>query len=166
MMIFRRLLALTLLACMLCPAAQAATATPTPAPILLEEEVLQPPALIQSMLDIAYGEWQALDGKTLKKCNKYTEWRGKGVSFGWCGGFITWCMLDAGVPMEELEYFKKSAGGDGFYPAPPACRSGATCWCTADPTTRPSTSPWCMTWRSWAEAATASPPWKATCPTG
>ena len=117
MMIFRRLLALTLLACMLCPAAQAATATPTPAPILLEEEVLQPPALIQSMLDIAYGEWQALDGKTLKKCNKYTEWRGKGVSFGWCGGFITWCMLDAGVPMEELEYFKKSAGGDGFYPA-------------------------------------------------
>ena len=114
---FRRLLALTLLACMLCPAAQAATATPTPAPILLEEEVLQPPALIQSMLDIAYGEWQALDGKTLKQCNKYTEWRGKGVSFGWCGGFITWCMLEAGVPMEELEYFKKSAGDDGFYPA-------------------------------------------------
>ena len=62
---FRRLLALTLLACMLCPAAQAATATPTPAPILLEEEVLQPPALIQSMLDEAL-----LDAHEEKFCTR------------------------------------------------------------------------------------------------
>ena len=60
------------------------------------------PEQIQQVLDIAYNEWNTLAGKTLKKCNKYTEWRGKGVSFGWCGGFITWCMLEADVPMETL----------------------------------------------------------------
>ncbi|MGN0778770.1 MAG: hypothetical protein ACI4MJ_06455 [Aristaeellaceae bacterium] len=116
MRLFRCLLAV-LLGCMLCSSALAATATPTPPPIPLAQTQLEPPAIIQRVLDIAYNEWQTLDGKVLKKVNKYTEWRGKGVSFGWCGGYITWCMLEAGVPMEELEYVKKNAGADGFYPA-------------------------------------------------
>ena len=44
-----------------------------------------------------------------KNVNKYTEWRGKGIGFGWCGGYITWCMMQANVEMEELEAVKKAA---------------------------------------------------------
>lgn len=110
----KRLLALILLGCMLCPAAQAAT--PTPPPVEIEQEELDAPEMILDFLDIAYNEWDTLAGKTLKKVNKFTEWRGKGVGFGWCGGYITWCMMQAGMPMEELDYFTKNAGKDGFLP--------------------------------------------------
>ena len=105
-----RLLAMVLLACTLCSCAYAAT--PTPPPLTMEQEVLEPPTIIQNVLDIAYNEWMDLNGQPLKQVNKYTEWRGKGIGFGWCGGFITWCMMDAGVPMEELEYFRKVSDKD------------------------------------------------------
>lgn len=96
--------ALLLVVCLACPAAMAATSpTPTPPPVDITQQVAQPPEEIQQVLDIAYNEWQTLNGKTLKQCNKYTEWRGKGVSFGWCGGYITWCMIEAGIPMAVLE---------------------------------------------------------------
>ena len=110
-------MALGLLLCLLCSAALAAE-TPTPQPLAIGQEIIAPPAMIQEMLHIAYSEWESLAGATLKKVNKFTEWRGKGVSFGWCGGYITWCMMEAGVPMEELEYFKDNAKGseDGFAP--------------------------------------------------
>lgn len=79
-------------------------ATPTPPPVRVPVEILdEVPEQIQQVLDIAYNEWSTLNGKNLPKCNKFTEWRGKGVKFGWCGGFITWCMLEAGVPMEVLQ---------------------------------------------------------------
>ncbi|MBQ8654660.1 MAG: CHAP domain-containing protein [Clostridia bacterium] len=104
-----RLTALCLVLCSLASSAFAAAATPTPPPLPLEQEVLDPPTIIQNVLDIAYTEWLDLNGQPLKKVNKFTEWRGKGVSFGWCGGYITWCMLEAGVPMEELEYFRKNS---------------------------------------------------------
>lgn len=113
MICLTRLLAMLLLACTLCSSAYAA-ATPTPPPIALEQEVLEPPTIIQNMLDIAYTEWLDLNGQSIKQVNKYTEWRGKGVGFGWCGGFITWCMMDAGVPMEELEYFKDNGDKNDF----------------------------------------------------
>ena len=77
--------------------------TPTPPPLEISQEVLQPPAQVQQMLDIAHDEWVAAKDKTFKRVNKYTEWRGKGVGFGWCGGFITWCMMEAGIPMAEIE---------------------------------------------------------------
>lgn len=108
-----RLTAVILLLCLMCSSALAAS-TPTPPPVALEQEVLEPPTMIQNVLDIAYGEWLDLNGQRLKQVNKYTEWRGKGVGFGWCGGFITWCMMEAGVPMEELEYFKDHGDEDNF----------------------------------------------------
>ncbi|MBQ2701129.1 MAG: CHAP domain-containing protein [Clostridia bacterium] len=82
-------------------------ATPTPAPVEISQEVQIPPEEVQAYLDIAYNEWETLAGKTLKKVNKYTEWRGKGIGFGWCGGFATWCMMQADIPMDVLEKVKK-----------------------------------------------------------
>lgn len=105
-----RALTLALVLCMLCTSGLAASkskTTPTPPPQEIPLTVQQPPEQIQNLLNIAYNEWNTLAGKTLKKCNKYTEWRGKGVSFGWCGGFITWCMMEAGVPMQRLDAMRK-----------------------------------------------------------
>lgn len=105
-----RTLALALALCLMTTPGFAASkktaATPTPAPAEIITEVQTPPAEIRNVLDIAYNEWETLAGKSLKKCNKYTEWRGKGVSFGWCGGFITWCMMEAGIPMARLDEIK------------------------------------------------------------
>ena len=107
-----------LLALLSVPAAQAATSTPTPPPVMIETSPVEPPEVIQNMLDIAYNEWETLAGKTLTTTNKYTEWRGKGVSFGWCAGYITWCMLEAGVPQYEMEYFLDESNDteEGFFP--------------------------------------------------
>ena len=85
--------------------------TPTPPPIEITNTVAEPPEIIRKVIDIAMNEWSTLNGKTLPQCNKYTEWRGKGVKFGWCGGFVTWCMLEAGVPMERLETLKQNGEG-------------------------------------------------------
>ena len=65
-------------------------------------EVVQDiPEEIQQLLDLAYEQWIETDAANLKQVNKYTEWRGKGYKFGWCGGFVTWCMLQLGIPQEE-----------------------------------------------------------------
>lgn len=86
----------------------ASKATPTPPPIDTVTTVMTPPAEIQAVLNLAYSEWETLAGQTLKKVNKYTEWRGKGVGFGWCGGFVTWCMMECGIPMDELENIEEA----------------------------------------------------------
>ena len=65
------------------------------------EVVKEVPAEIQAVLDIAYDEWLETDGRELKLLNKFTEWRGAGIDFEWCGGFVTWCMLEAGIPQQE-----------------------------------------------------------------
>ncbi len=86
--------------------AQAAKATnsPTPAPIEISEHVIdEVPEEIQRVLDIAWQEYEAAQGKTFSNLNKYTEWRGRGVKFKWCGGYVTWCFIEAGIPMAELE---------------------------------------------------------------
>ena len=100
-----RCVAIALMICTLCPQAMAAKskATPTPPPVEITQTVQQPPEEIRQVLDLAYAEWAELDGKALKNVNKYTEWRGKGIGFGWCGGFITWCMLEKGIPQQELQ---------------------------------------------------------------
>ena len=77
--------------------------TPTPRPMDITEEQQEPPEMIQQVLDLAYAEWAHYEGKKLKNPNKFTEWRGKGIKFGWCGGYITWCMIQANVPMETLD---------------------------------------------------------------
>ncbi len=97
---FLRAFALMLMLILACPAQ---AATPTPPPIAIAPQVETPPAQIQQVLDIAYNEWETLAGQTLSNCNKFTEWRGKGVKFGWCAGYITWCMLEAGIPQQEIE---------------------------------------------------------------
>ena len=98
-------LSLLLTISLLLSPAQAATskATPTPPPVDTVTTVASPPPEIQAVLDLAYSEWETLGGKTLQRVNKYTEWRGKGVGFGWCGGFVTWCMIQCGIPMAALE---------------------------------------------------------------
>lgn len=99
-----QILLLTALVCLVCHGAMAAApATPTPAPVPIAQRVSEPPEQIRQVLELAYHEWSTLAGKTLPKVNKYTEWRGKGIGFGWCGGFITWVMMQQDVPMQELE---------------------------------------------------------------
>ena len=107
---FLRIAALMLIFALCCPVALAAKATPTPPPMVIESTQVTPPAQIQTMLDIAYAEWEALDGKKLPNVNKFTEWRGKGYKFEWCAGYVTWCMMEAGIAMEELADIK--AKGD------------------------------------------------------
>ncbi|MGN1369893.1 MAG: hypothetical protein ACI4WX_13560 [Aristaeellaceae bacterium] len=109
-----RIAAFFLMLMLFCPAAFAATATPTPPPVAIESTLVEPPAEIQRMLDIAYAEWEALNGEKLPDVNKFTEWRGKGYKFEWCAGYITWCMMQSGIPMDELADIKKAAGSDSL----------------------------------------------------
>ena len=104
---FLRCVSLALMLCLLSSTALAAKATPTPPPVEVTQSVQQPPEEIRAVLDTAYAEWETLNGKTLKNVNKFTEWRGKGIGFGWCGGYITWCMLENGIPMKELQEFEE-----------------------------------------------------------
>lgn len=95
-----------LMALLLCltASAQAAgksSATPTPAPLEIQTEVIEEiPETIQKLLDLAYNEWIETDGKNLKTKNKYTKWRNN-YEFEWCGGFVTWCMLQLEIPQQE-----------------------------------------------------------------
>ena len=99
----RKLLALCLILCCLCGNAAAAgkkKKTPTPAPVPVTQDVIdEVPETIQSVLDLAYGEWETLAGKALKRSNKYTKWRSN-YEFGWCGGFVTWLMLEHDIPQK------------------------------------------------------------------
>ena len=63
------------------------------------EDILQEiPAQIRDVLDLAYAELLDVNGQELKTKNKYTKWRNN-YEWGWCGGFITWCMLEKEIPM-------------------------------------------------------------------
>ena len=104
-----RCVALALTLCLLAATALAAKTTPTPPPVGITQSVQTPPEEIQAVLDLALAEWEELGGKTLKNVNKYTEWRGKDVGFGWCGGYITWCMLEKGIAMDELQNMEEGA---------------------------------------------------------
>lgn len=69
------------------------------------------PPLIRSVIDFALSEYEAarLPGGeyqifSTKSPHKYTTWYCGNQSkcyFGWCGGFIGYCMLQVGVPMDE-----------------------------------------------------------------
>ena len=98
----KRALALMLVLILCCSTSLAAKKkTPEYTAREITTEVIQEiPAEIQSMLDIAYEQLIETDGKNLKEKNKFTKWRNN-YTFEWCGGFVTWCMLEAGIPMEE-----------------------------------------------------------------
>ena len=84
-------------------AAKKAAATPTPAPREITQDVAEPPAEIQRVLEVAYREWTEVNGKDQGKKNKYTTWFNN-YNWGrnaWCAGFVTWCMLEAEIPQEE-----------------------------------------------------------------
>nr|AHF25741.1 hypothetical protein [uncultured bacterium Contigcl_51] len=99
---FKRALALMLVLILCCSSSLAAKKKTTEytAREITTEIVQEIPAEIQNMLDIAYEQLIETDGKNLKEKNKFTEWRNN-YTFEWCGGFVTWCMLEAGIPMEE-----------------------------------------------------------------
>ena len=95
------LLAMVLLCSSSAVAAKKSSNTEYTARNITTEVIQEIPPEIQRVLDLAYEQWQEVDAQNLKQVNKFTEWRGKGYKFGWCGGFVTWCMLEAGIPQEE-----------------------------------------------------------------
>lgn len=73
------------------------------------------PAVIRSAIDIAIREWDELDEKKLPqdpKGNKFTKWWK--YACGWCGAFVSYCLDQAGVPLEPTDTYRKvkpHAGG-------------------------------------------------------
>jgi hypothetical protein len=104
---FVRVIAFMLLLSILCPAALAADTLPPP--VAIPTTQVEPPPEIQKVLDIAYAQWLEVDGKNITDVNKYTEWRGKGYKFQWCAGFVTWCMMEASIPMMTMADFQAAA---------------------------------------------------------
>lgn len=111
-----RLTAFILMLTFACPAALAASPTPTPPPVQIDESVVEPPVEIQKMLDIAYNELVTLNGERLPGSNKYTQWFNR-YEWEWCAGFVTWCLLEAGIPIDVLENIKEGAKefDDGYF---------------------------------------------------
>ena len=106
---FVRIIAFMLMLTLCAPVALAAKATPTPPPVSIDPALVSPPPEIQNVLDIARAQWLEVDGKNIGDVNKYTEWRGKGYKFQWCAGFVTWCMMEAGIPMMTAKEFQSAA---------------------------------------------------------
>ena len=94
-------------------AAKKAKPTATPAPIEIQTEPADPPELIQRLVDIAYEEWTTVNGKDQGEKNKYTTWYNnyKWGRNSWCAGFVTWCMLEAGIPEYTPEEIKDMEEG-------------------------------------------------------
>ena len=102
----KRFLALLLVFLLLVSAASAEKKKSNPEPRVITEEVIEEvPEQIQQLLDLAYSEMEACNGQNMKKRNKYTDWNGSHTGYGWCGGFITWCTLEVGIP----QYAKNKA---------------------------------------------------------
>lgn len=98
---FCSLLLLLALLCASLPASAASKASPTPPPVELEETVAEEiPPEIEKLLEIVHAEWEETAGKNLKKRNKYTQWYNN-YEWEWCAGFVTWCMMEAGIPQED-----------------------------------------------------------------
>ena len=84
-------------------------ATPTPAPAEIGTEIVDPPESIAHLLDIVYQEWETVNGKDQGVKNKYTTWFNN-YNWGknsWCAGFVTWCMLEAGIPQLTIDELKE-----------------------------------------------------------
>ncbi len=118
-------------------------ATPTPPPMEISADVEEPPVQITRLLDVAYQEWESAEGKAQiikskkndkgKKVviNKYTQWYNPYYwnSNGWCAGFVSWCMIEAGLAELDQEATDKKGtpvyigwetikGRSGDIPAP------------------------------------------------
>ena len=87
--------------------------TPTPPPVEIRTDAVEPPEQIRRLLDIVYEEWTTVNGKDQGKKNKYTTWFNDYVwgKNRWCAGFVTWCMIEAGIPQaEESEVMQYEEG--------------------------------------------------------
>lgn len=113
----KRILSALLVLLTLCSSSALAAKKPkpthTPAPEKITTDLVEPPEQIRHLLDIIYGEWTTVNGKDQGKKNKYTTWYND-YPWGknrWCAGFVTWCMLEAGIPQEmEDEIMKLEEG--------------------------------------------------------
>ena len=79
-----------------------ADGTEIPYDVVVTEDAV--PSLIRAAIDLALQEWQDALGKTFTQRNKYTAWycgTGPKCYFGWCGGFVSYCLDTAGVPMDD-----------------------------------------------------------------
>ncbi|NLG57215.1 MAG: Ig-like domain-containing protein [Clostridiales bacterium] len=80
---------------------------------LLVVENAQTPEQITRAIDIALGEWEGLLGKSLTRNNKYTKWYcGRPCEFGWCGGFVSFVLDEAGLPMDYWRESELQLHGD------------------------------------------------------
>ena len=79
-----------------------ADGTELPYDVVVSEDAIPP--LIRAAVDLALSEWENALGKTFTQRNKYTAWycgTGPKCYFGWCGGFVSYCLDTAGVPMDD-----------------------------------------------------------------
>ena len=100
----RRMIAVFFALLLVCSTALAAKGkekpTHTPPPAEITSEIVEPPEQIQRLLEIVYNEWVTVNGKDQGQKNKYTAWFNN-YNWGknkWCAGFVTWCMMEAGIP--------------------------------------------------------------------
>ncbi|MBE5787121.1 MAG: CHAP domain-containing protein [Clostridiales bacterium] len=79
---------------------------------MLVHVIVQPvdpvPASIRAAINIAIKEWEELDEKKIPqdpKGNKFTKWWK--YACGWCGAFASYCLDQAGVPLEPTDTYRK-----------------------------------------------------------
>ena len=76
-------------------------------------ESVEMPEQIEKALAIALEEWEHFHGKTIGRSNRYTKWFcGWACKFGWCGGFTSYCLHKAGIPMAKWERSKLQPHGN------------------------------------------------------
>ncbi|MBQ4073773.1 MAG: CHAP domain-containing protein [Clostridia bacterium] len=66
------------------------------------------PPMIRDAINIAIREWEELGEKKIPqdpKGNKFTKWWR--YACGWCGAFASYCLDQAGVPLEPTDTFRK-----------------------------------------------------------
>lgn len=86
---------------------------------LIEVEVSADPVppLIRSAINIAISEWEELGEKKIPqdpKGNKFTKWWK--YACGWCGAFASYCLDQAGVPLEPTDTYRKVKPHEGGIP--------------------------------------------------
>lgn len=85
-------------------------------PVAVTVESDEIPTVIREAIRIGLQEWEDHLGQTFEsgKKNKYTIWFNN-TAFGWCGGFASYCLEMAGVPMQPTDQFRKATPQEGPY---------------------------------------------------
>ena len=75
------------------------------------------PPIIRDAINIALREWEELGEKKIPqdpKGNKFTKWWK--YACGWCGAFVSYCLDQAGVPLEPTDTYRKVKPHEGGIP--------------------------------------------------